>query len=598
MDKPVPTDRDPISSPTYQATAEATISPKTIDSVTEEPLKDVENPPDAQNLQAGVQRAEFLRKGWTKRGLYTAFVGLFIATLAINFGDYSTQVYVPYTTSAFKQHSSMSAARVVMNITRIASYPVIAKLGDVFGRAEMFILSIVASTLGYVVYAACENIAQYMAAGIFEAIGSTGYALTQQVFVADVTNLINRGIWSTLPDSLTTVPTLYLGTIVAQRILDHSTWRWGWGMWAIILPVCAVPLIGTMLVYQRRVPAKVSIHEAMGRQETDAWWRRIYHLLWVELDLPGGVLFLLGLSLLLIPVALTGANNSDAWHKGNFIAMLVLGVVFLISFFIWDARFARKPFVPYRMVKDRTVAAACLLGALDFFHYSVFSVFFTSYLQVAGHFNAGNATRIDNSLRVAFQVSGIFVSFFMKYTKRSQIWVLTGVPLCILGMGVLLYLVDMGNGQTGSEAAFVTAKSLIGIGRGFYQTAAQVSVQAVVSRQDVSVVTAVFFASMSIGGAIGTSVAGAIWRSNLPAKLTKYLPDEAKSQAKTIFGSIVVAKKYPVGGEIRLAIDRSYRESQRLLGIAAIAALAPMLFVMFFLRNVKLDEKQTRSEAE
>lgn len=92
----------------------------------------------------------------------------------------------------------------------------------------------------------------------------------------------------------------------------------------------------------------------------------------------------------------------------------------------------------------------------------------------------------------------------MKYTKRSQIWVLTGVPLCVLGMGVLLYLVDMGNGRSGNEASFVAAKSLIGVGRGFYQTAAQVSVQAMVSRQDVSVVTAVFFASMSVGGAIGT----------------------------------------------------------------------------------------------
>jgi hypothetical protein len=75
--------------------------------------------------------------------------------------------------------------------------------------------------------------------------------------------------------------------------------------------------------------------------------------------------------------------------------MLVLGVVFLIIFFVWDAWFARQPFVPYRMINNRTVAAACLLGALDFFHYSVFTVFFTSYLQVAGHFSAGPATRIE-----------------------------------------------------------------------------------------------------------------------------------------------------------------------------------------------------------
>jgi hypothetical protein len=93
------------------------------------------------------------------------------------------------------------------------------------------------------------------------------------------------------------------------------------------------------------------------------------------------------------------------------------------------------------------------------------------------------------------------------------------------------------------------------------------------------------------------SVAGAIWRSNLPRKLREYLPDEAKNQAKAIFGSIVVAKKYPQGGAIRDAIDLSYRESQRLLAIAAISALTPMLIVMFFLKNVHLDDHQTARES-
>ena len=62
----------------------------------------------------------------------------------------------------------------------------------------------------------------------------------------------------------------------------------------------------------------------------------------------------------------------------------------------------------------------------------------------------------------------------------------------------------MGDGRSGNEASFVAAKLLIGVGRGFYQTSAQVSLQAMVSRQEVSVVTAVFFASMSVGGAIST----------------------------------------------------------------------------------------------
>nr|Q8X1Z7.1 RecName: Full=Siderophore iron transporter mirA; AltName: Full=Enterobactin permease; AltName: Full=Major facilitator iron-regulated transporter A [Aspergillus nidulans FGSC A4]AAK17009.1 major facilitator [Aspergillus nidulans] len=563
------------------------------------PLLDADRS-DSERLQPGVKRAEMLRKGWTRQGLIIAFTGLFLATLSINFGDYSTQVYVPYATSAFKQHSAMSAARVVGNITRIAAYPIIAKLGDVFGRAEMFILSIVFQAVGYAIYAGCKNVGQYIAGGIFEAIGSTGFGLTQQVFVADVTNLINRAVWSTLPDSLTVIPALYLGTEIAEAVLEKNEWRWGFGMWAIIEPVCSVLLVGTMLYYQKRArkdpsPAEFA-SEPTERNVDDGWWKRIYNLVWVQLDAFGAILLLLGLSLFLVPLSLTGSGNSDDWHRGSFIAMLVLGVVIFVAFLAWDTWCAKKPFIPYRMIKNRTVAAACLLGILDFFHYSVFSVFFTSYLQVAAHHGAGPATRIDNSLRVAFQVAGIFAAYFMKFTKRSQVWVFTGVPLCVLGMGVLLYLVDMGEGRVGNEAAFVTAKSLIGIGRGFYQTASQVSVQAKVSRGEVSVVTAVFFAAMSIGGAIGTSVAGAIWRSTLPPKLAQHLPAELKDQAQAIFGSIVVAQKYEVGTPARDAIDMCYRQSQRMLAIAALAALAPMLIIMFFLENVPLTDETTLIE--
>lgn len=51
-----------------------------------------------------------------------------------------------------------------------------------------------------------------------------------------------------------------------------------------------------------------------------------------------------------------------------------------------------------------------------------------------------------------------------------------------------------------------------------------------------------------------------------------------------------MARKYAVGTDARNAIDRSYRESQRLLAIAALVSLSLMLIVMFFLKNIKLDE--------
>lgn len=219
----------------------------------------------------------------------------------------------------------------------------------------------------------------------------------QQVFIADTTSLINRGLWTSLPESVASIPTLYLGSIVADSILKHSTWRIGYGMWAIILPFSAAPLIVTLYVLQRRARRN-------GYRRQGAWdaadksaplMKRILNLIWVDLDLMGTFLLVVGLGLALIPLSLTGSKNSQRWDQGGYIAMLVIGIVVVAVFFVWDAKFAKVPMMPFRMIKERTVIAACVLSMLDFFHYSSFTIFFPSYLQVAGGFTPGHSTRIE-----------------------------------------------------------------------------------------------------------------------------------------------------------------------------------------------------------
>lgn len=219
----------------------------------------------------------------------------------------------------------------------------------------------------------------------------------QQIFIADTTNLINRGLWASLPEAVASIPTLYLGTIVADKVLEDSTWRWGYGMWAIMIPFCAAPLILTMLVLQRRGARNGYVRKSIWNTgDVNAPFpKRLSRLFWNDLDLLGAFLLVAGLGLSLIPLSLTGARNSDRWKEGSFIAMLVVGVAVLACFFIWDARFAKSPFVPFRMIKERTVVAACLLSILDFFHYACFTIFFPSYLQVAADLSAGHASRIE-----------------------------------------------------------------------------------------------------------------------------------------------------------------------------------------------------------
>lgn len=234
-------------------------------------------------------------------------------------------------------------------------------------------------------------------AGLFDAIGATGFTLVQQIFLADATSLVNRAFWSTLPESITTIPALYLGTIMGEGFLN-ATWRWGYGTWAIVTPIVAVPLIAAIAVLQERakkhgLQAKTFAAVA-GCSPDSPTWKKVFHLIWTEIDFLGLILLIAGLSLILIPVSLTGSFNPQRWKEGSFIAMLVIGVICCAAFLVWDLKYAQKPYIPWRMA-NKTVIAGCAIQMFDFLGYSLFTVFFPSYLQVAGQFSPGHATRIE-----------------------------------------------------------------------------------------------------------------------------------------------------------------------------------------------------------
>ncbi|EXA33798.1 hypothetical protein FOVG_15098 [Fusarium oxysporum f. sp. pisi HDV247] len=558
----------------------------------------VEKEPKVQSLGEAEQQhtpdnAEILRKTWSRKAVTIAFSGVFAATFILNFNKFSSGTYVPFATSNFQRHSALSTANVVGAIISMVAFPILAKFSNVFGRAEGLTVAVLCLTLNDIMIASSQNIGMFIAGTLFSAIGENGYNIMVQIFIADTVNLVNRGLWSNLPEAIATIPTLYLGTLVAEKMLEHSTWRWGYGMWAIILPVSAIPLIGTLYILQRRA-------RKAGYRREGAWdtidksvplHQRLFRLFYIDLDIVGAFLLVAGLALLLVPLSLTGTRRSDRWSDGGNITMLVLGIVLLGVFLIWDTKFAKSPFVPFRMVRERTVVAACGLAILHWMHYAIFTPFFPSYLQVAGGFSPGHATRIDNALRVAVQVAAIFVGLFMKYTKRTQPSVFFGVPITILGQGLLIYFVSQDGGASNSnEASFVVAKVLIGIGLAFQGTGAQIAIQALVPHEDMPVATAVYFASMNLGGAIGACVSGSIWNEHLPKKLMRYLPNEVKPQTMAIFQSFVFAQRFPKGSTVRAAIDKSYRETQQLLAITATSILAPMLIVMFFMKNVNLEK--------
>lgn len=60
-----------------------------------------------------------------------------------------------------------------------------------------------------------------------------------------------------------------------------------------------------------------------------------------------------------------GSGNDDRL-LGNIIAMIVVGFVLLVTFFVYDTRFAKVPILSKQFIKNKSIVAASWIGFLDF----------------------------------------------------------------------------------------------------------------------------------------------------------------------------------------------------------------------------------------
>ncbi|CAF3488769.1 hypothetical protein SNK05_004341 [Fusarium graminearum] len=538
---------------------------------------------------------EAVRKLWTTKTLGIAIGCLLLMNFFMNLTVYTQNVYEPYATSHFKAHSLLATGSIVAGIMRIVSYPLLAKLANHFGRPQGFAGGALAMAIGNAMYASCRNVDTFLAGSIFDVLGDSAWNIMQQIFIADITTLVNRGILFTLPESLTAIPTLYGGTYLGEHILLNSSWRWGFGMWSIILPVTAIPTIGIMILMNRRAKKTGLLSEKVSFMHGAAPGPvgKVKHV-GSQLDLIGALLLVAGLAMLLLPFTIAGRNNTDRWSRPSSIVLVIIGVLTFVGFLVWDGKFASNPIIPYRTIREHNVVIACASVIIIAMSDSIYRPFLSSFLQVAGHYSPGAATRVDNAQRVAYNVGALAAGLSLKFIKNTKPLVMFGVVCIILAAGLPIYLTNISGTHIASEAAFITAKSLLGVGRGFTQVPLQVSLQAVLEHEQVAIATAVYLSSLGFGSNLGVTVSGAIWNSLLPRKLIAYFGEE---EGRKIFGSIVVARGYEAGSADRDAIDTCYRQTQQTLAIGSVCVSGLLLVMVYLVHNVKLgDEDEKRAE--
>jgi hypothetical protein len=300
---------------------------------------------------------------------------------------------------------------------------------------------------------------------------------------------------------------------------------------------------------------------------------------------PGVFLLAAGLVLFLLPFTIAG-SAADGWKEGYIIAMLVIGIVCLIGFVLNERFIAPVPFLPWEILASRTVLGACLLDASYQIAYYCWNDYYTSYLQVVYGVSISSAGYINSIFDVVSGIWLLVVGLLIKKTGRFRWLLLWSVPLYMLGVGLMIYF----RKPNWSVGYSIMCQIFIAFGGGTMIIVQQVAVLAAADHNNVASVLALLGVFGYIGGAIGSSISGAIWTHTLPGALQRLLPESALADWETIYDSLDVQLGYERGSDVRTAIALAYAESQSKMLIAGTAIMSLSLGWMFLIRDIKLDK--------
>ncbi len=531
------------------------------------------------HAQPGVQNIEAVTVAWTTTALIFAYVMIWLTYFVEGMLSGTTAALTPYVTSAFAQHSLTPTVGILSSVIGGVTNLTLAKILDVFGRPQGYLVCIVIATVGLIMMAACNNVEAYAAAQVFYTVGNNGLQYSLSVFVADTSSLRNRGLMQAFAGSPNLI-TCWLAGPISSGYLNGPGWRWCFGTFTIIIPVITLPLFGLLVYnyYKAKKQGLVPKRESRGT----AWGSIFYYCR--EFDAIGLILLSAGVALFLLPFNLY-TLQAKGWRSPLIICLLVFGIALMIIFVVWESLFAPVTFIPYSLLVDRTVFGACILSLTLFVSYFCWISYFSSFLQVVNDLSIADASYVVQAYTVGSVLSSLAVGLLIHYTGRYKpVCLYFGIPLSILGMGLMINF----RRPDGNVGYIVMCQILISFAAGTVIICDEIAIMAAASHQHIAVVLAVLGMFGNVGGAIGLTVAAAVWHGVLPKKLAKYLPASELPNLPTIYEDITVQLSYPVGSPARVAIQRAYGDTQMNMLIAGTAVWALGVVAVLMWRDIRV----------
>lgn len=532
------------------------------------------------------------KEGKRGKAAWIIIVSVWVLMWALSLEKVTTSNYEVFATSEYGHHTLVSTLGIASGTVSSIGQMFFAKFSDVTSRPMCYIVSFFLFIIGYIVIPTGTTISSYVIGVVFGDLGKSILDLTTTFVIGDLTPLKWRGVGIAFVETPLIIIPWFSGLIAAALIPDG--WKWGYGMFCIIVPVGLIPIVSFLFYYEQKA-SKLGVVKSKSEKEGIQMekinvWTKIFNIL-KEFDVMGLLLLGFAISLILLPLSLY-KTAGDSFRNPSIIAMFVVGGILLVCFILFELYIAPYPCL-HKSAFNRTIITEILFNMFYFMASGIATTYLSSFVLIYKDWTTRDWTYYNNTTTVGKSFFGLIAGIIHRLTRRYKYLQMIGICVQIIGYGLLVSVTDANT----NTATFVMSQVLSGVAGGFAVFSSRLAIQVAVSHQNMTMGIATVYLFTNIGLSIGKAIAAAIWNSKTPGNLRKYMPDSVSDeQVADFFGDLAQLRDYPMGSPIRTAAINAYVDTVYYLFRPALGILFISLIVCIFQKNFYLGDGQNAVE--
>jgi EmrB/QacA subfamily drug resistance transporter len=443
-------------------------------------------------------------------------------------------------------HFTWVATAYILGTT--VSTPIWGKIGDMYGRKNIFIASIVGFLAGSALSGAAQSMNELIAFRAIQGLFAGGLAVNALAIIGDLVPPRERGRYQGIMASVMSLA-MVAGPLVGGYITDNLNWRWAF---YVNLPLGALALF--FIWFRLHLPK-------LRTQHRIDWWG-------------AGVL---AVGITAVVLITTWGGHDYPWNSIQIWGLVAIAVVTLTAFLLIEPR-AAEPVIPLNLFRNRNFSLTAVIGFLVGFAMFGAINFLPLFQQKVQGASATNSGLLLLPMMFGLLVTSLIAGQTITRTGRYKMFPIVGGVGMVVGM-VMLAQMDAHTTKLYTSLSMV----VLGLGMGCLMQTTMLIAQNSVGQKDIGVASAAATFFRSIGGSFGLAVAGALFNNDIYSSLLKS-SGKAVADAFKKGGAALVPNGKPLAPQALTALADAV--ANVFLWFSVVAVLVPILAI--FIRHVTL----------